>query len=287
MTKAIANTKPTTIKLSDAEFSMTSAAAQREDRCLTPPPNLKPAVRRKVAEKLIEAGLVREVRAKPGMPVWRREEETGIEYSLKLTAAGARAGAIRKLTIGTNNHQRRKGLSRRPEGAPEGLSDVKVSSHGGPPASDSTAPPQSTVVSGGAGYVETSADPDEPSEQVAALSAPPRPGSKIAKVLDLLGRNEGASLDEVIGVTGWLPHTARAAFTGLRHRGYGIERSRENATTRYRVLNASARDPSPEPQEQPAPDTVDNSLSQPIANATHPKARTKRKATGTERPSAP
>ena len=96
MTKAIASTKPTTIKQSDAEFATISAAAQREDRCLAPPPKLKPAVRQKVAEKLIEAGLVREVRAKPGMPVWRREEETGIEYSLKLTAAGARAGAIRQ-----------------------------------------------------------------------------------------------------------------------------------------------------------------------------------------------
>jgi hypothetical protein len=287
MTKAIANTKHTTIKQSDAVFAMTSAAAQREDRCLAPPPKLKPAVRRKGAEKLIEAGLVREVRAKPGMPVWRREEETGIEYSLKLTAAGARAGAIREGDDRDQQSPEARGPEQAARGAPEGLSDVKVSSHGGPPAPDSTAPPQSTVVSGGAGYVETSADPDEPSEQVSALSALPRPGSKIAKVLNLLGRNEGASLDEVIGVTGWLPHTARAAFTGLRHRGYGIERSREDATTRYRVLNASARDPSPEPQEQSAPDTVDNSLSQPIANATDPKARAKRKAAATERPSAP
>ncbi len=78
MTKTITNTKSTKIKQSDAEFAMTSAAAQREDQCLAPSSKLKPAVRRKVSEKLKEAGLVREVRAKPGMPVWRREEETGI-----------------------------------------------------------------------------------------------------------------------------------------------------------------------------------------------------------------
>jgi len=41
---------------------MMSAAAQREDRCLVAPQNLKGAAARKVAEKLVAAGLVREIK---------------------------------------------------------------------------------------------------------------------------------------------------------------------------------------------------------------------------------
>jgi hypothetical protein len=59
------------VKLTDAQLVMLSAAAQPEDLCLTAPDKLKCAVLAKVSEKLVKLGLVREVRAKPGMPVWR------------------------------------------------------------------------------------------------------------------------------------------------------------------------------------------------------------------------
>ena len=36
----------------------------------------------------------------------------------------------------------------------------------------------------------------------------------------------GASLNDMVEVTGWLPHTTRAALTGLRHKGYAIERGK-------------------------------------------------------------
>ena len=53
----------------------------------------------------------------------------------------------------------------------------------------------------------------------------PRQGSKLSIVIDLLGRKKGAGIEELIAATGWLPHTTRAALTGLRRRGYGIERA--------------------------------------------------------------
>ena len=82
------------IKLTDTQLIMLSAAAQRNDRCLVAAPNLKVAAAQKIASKLIGAGLVKEIRAKAGAPVWRRDDEAGLSYALKLTAAGAKAIAI-------------------------------------------------------------------------------------------------------------------------------------------------------------------------------------------------
>ena len=64
-------------------------------------------------------------------------------------------------------------------------------------------------------------------------AAAPRAGSKLAEVVGLLCREGGASIDELIAATDWLPHTTRAALTGLRKRGYAIERRREDDATRY------------------------------------------------------
>jgi hypothetical protein len=51
-----------------------------------------------------------------------------------------------------------------------------------------------------------------------------RAGTKVAAVIGLLSRAGGASIDDLIVATGWLPHTTRAALTGLRKRGCRIER---------------------------------------------------------------
>ena len=81
------------VKLTDAQLVMMSAAAQREDRCLAAPDRLKGAAVSKVSAKLVKLGLAREIRAKAGMPVWRRDD-AGQGYALKLTAAGLKAIAV-------------------------------------------------------------------------------------------------------------------------------------------------------------------------------------------------
>ena len=76
-----------------------------------------------------------------------------------------------------------------------------------------------------------------------------RPGTKQALIAGLLGRKQGATLDELIAATGWLPHTTRAALTGLRHKGCTLEKStREDGKTVYRIVppdKAAARDAAP------------------------------------------
>ncbi len=61
-------------------------------------------------------------------------------------------------------------------------------------------------------------------------------------MVELLQRDQGARLDELIAASGWLPHTARAALTGLRHRGYEVrlERGENGRTSVYRALPAVA-----------------------------------------------
>jgi hypothetical protein len=78
--------------------------------------------------------------------------------------------------------------------------------------------------------------------QVDPVSAPqrqPRADSKIAKVLALLSGEGGASLAQLIEATGWLPHTTRAALTGLRKKGHTITRTSREGVTIYSVGQAA------------------------------------------------
>ena len=78
----------------------------------------------------------------------------------------------------------------------------------------------------------------------AAAPAPVAPDAprvtKASTVLALLGREDGATLAEMIAVTGWLPHTTRAALTGLRKKGHVLDKSRRGDQTCYRIAGVTA-----------------------------------------------
>jgi hypothetical protein len=189
------------IKLTDTQIAMLSAAAQRDDRCLFTPQILKGSATRKLATKLIGAGLAKEIKAKPGAPVWRRSEQGGQCYALKLTAAGTRATAD----------------------AP-GLA-LDETSEG--------TDPRVQVTTTGSEVVEATADVPAAAPSLSA----PLGGTKLARVIELLQRDCGATLEELIAATDWLPHTTRAALTGLRKRGYtvAIDRSDKERGSTYRA----------------------------------------------------
>src|SRR5262249_60894461 len=79
------------IKLPDTQLVILRAAARGGAGCLVAPPTLKGGAAQRVANKLISYGLVKEIKAKTGEPVWRRDEGSGASYALRLTAAGAKA----------------------------------------------------------------------------------------------------------------------------------------------------------------------------------------------------
>lgn len=75
-----------------------------------------------------------------------------------------------------------------------------------------------------------------PGNAAAVASTPPPPRTtKVSMVLALLGRTEGATQAELVAATGWLPHTMRAALTGLRKKGHVIERGKRDDVTRYHI----------------------------------------------------
>jgi Protein of unknown function (DUF3489) len=98
---------------------------------------------------------------------------------------------------------------------------------------------------------------DEPLEAAAALAgagakaAAPngptiRPGTKQALLVDLLRRRNGATVAEIRDATGWQPHTARAALTGLRNKSFAVHSTTRDDGSRAYLL------PSPNSDEASA-----------------------------------
>lgn len=68
------------------------------------------------------------------------------------------------------------------------------------------------------------------SEKIAA----PRAGSKQAKLVAMLSRKNGITISKASEALGWQNHTTSATMTGLRKRGYEIERvDRDNKENIY------------------------------------------------------
>src|SRR4051794_17742791 len=64
----------------------------------------------------------------------------------------------------------------------------------------------------------------------------PRSGSKQAHIVKMLSRKVGATLEALVDAAGWLPHTTRAALTGLRKRGYTVLLERQDGKpSLYRI----------------------------------------------------
>ena len=82
-------------------------------------------------------------------------------------------------------------------------------------------------------------DPGTSNERDVAPSSP-RAESKIETVLGLLRSGEGATLAAMVEATGWLPHTTRAALTGLRNKGHAIIKSTRAGATVYQIEQAAA-----------------------------------------------
>jgi hypothetical protein len=192
-------------KLTHTQLVVLSKAAAREDGLAVAPTNMKGAAAAKVGLSLVARKLMREIKAKPGTPVWRKDKE-GRPICLMITRAGRDA-------IGVDEDQGER-------------SDVPVKNEKAQrkPAAVVKKPSKAN-----------------PAVMPSAQLSTPRENSKQARVINMLSAQSGATLDDLIAATGWLPHTTRAALTGLRKRGFAIERSRaEGETSIYRLVGSTA-----------------------------------------------
>ncbi|SCW76147.1 Protein of unknown function [Sphingobium faniae] len=91
-----------------------------------------------------------------------------------------------------------------------------------------------------AGLTAIGIEPETDDEKnVAADSAPaassPSRTTKANLLLSMLQRPGGAVMAELTDTTGWLPHTVRAALTGLRKKGNIIDRGTRDGKACYRI----------------------------------------------------
>jgi Protein of unknown function (DUF3489) len=68
--------------------------------------------------------------------------------------------------------------------------------------------------------------PQRPSGRQRAAQRPGtgkmREGTKQAQLIAMLRRDQGATIAEVVAVTGWQPHTVRGAFAGALKKRLGL-----------------------------------------------------------------
>jgi hypothetical protein len=176
---------------------MLLSKATQQDGLVVIPPKLKGAAATKVVKPLLAHGLVNEVPSKPDMPAWRRDETEGQSYALVITRAGRKAINVEDDGEQPNEPSEKPARTSRRAAKPAGRKATKR----------------------------------------AAGDAAPRAGSKLARVIEMLGAATGTTIDALVKKTGWQPHTTRAALTGLRKRGYRIEKEhRQDGKTTYRIV---------------------------------------------------
>ncbi len=191
-------------KLSDMHRVLLSNAAQRDDGAVLPLPKrleIKPNALTRVLKGLLNKKLVQEQAAPPDAVAWR-ETEDGQRFMLVVTPAGLEAmGVVPESTRNVKN----------------GTTKSKKSSRN---------------------------RRRKPSERAEARASQPnavRQGTKIALLIALLKRKEGAAIPEIVGATGWQQHSVRGAISGTVKKKLGFTVASETDPERGRVYRITAR----------------------------------------------
>lgn len=180
-------------KLSDTQLVILSTACQRADRLVLPlPDRLKGGAAAKVIASLAAKGLIAEVDAKRGDPVWR---EIGDGHGVTLVATEAALVAL--------------GI--------EGTT---------PTPTKPAKPPQAR---------QKAAKGRKKPAKAETETREPRAGTKQARLIALLQRAKGATVEEVASELGWQHHTVRGAIAGALKKKLGLEVTSEKVDNRGRV----------------------------------------------------
>ena len=183
-------------KLTDIQLVILSAACQRRDRLVLPlPERLKGGAAQKVVGALLARGLIAEVEAHRGDPVWH-EADDGKGVTLVTTDAALEA--------------------------------LGIEAASGPTAAPTAAPAPAESLG-------PSEAPLPPASLPAPLRRKTRDGTKQAQLIAMLEYAEGATVAEIVAATGWQPHTVRGAFAGALKKRLGLAVTSEKVDGRGRV----------------------------------------------------
>jgi hypothetical protein len=83
-----------------------------------------------------------------------------------------------------------------------------------------------------------------PASKTVIPKAGTRKQTKKARLIALLSRKNGTNVPSLSTTLDWLPHTTRAALSGLRKAGYEINsvKSSKGRPSRYRILAVPGKD---------------------------------------------
>ena len=81
----------------------------------------------------------------------------------------------------------------------------------------------------------------KPPQTAASRPSATRENSKLANMIALLCRKEGATLEQMMKATGWQSHSVRGAMSGAlkKKRGLNVTSSKEGSVRVYRIVKAS------------------------------------------------
>jgi hypothetical protein len=92
-----------------------------------------------------------------------------------------------------------------------------------------------------------------PTAPVSQNQRRPRPGSKLAMLVELLERNEGATIDEMVAALNWQQHTIRGVMSGALAKKFGLRIVSEPIEGRGRMYRTES---GPAPDADKAGNTV-------------------------------
>jgi hypothetical protein len=217
-------------KLTDAQLVILSAAAARDGGAVLPlPKSLKSGEKAITAalERLVKAGLLAEQPADPATPTWRTGRD-GRRLALVITEAGMKA------IDGIESDEPAPPAKPQTRAATKAAGAAKAEPGRG---KSRPAKPSAAKAKAGRGKARqgktAKALPSAPVTETKGAGV--RPGTKLALLIELLGRKGGASIAEAVEATGWQPHSVRGAISGALKKKLGLTVASETVEGRGRV----------------------------------------------------